>query len=215
MTESSELPVLIVGTTAAGRAAAAALQLKGRFIYGYLTLDANENRAEIDDLPILGQTNHPELQAIFTDGKTDYWVAVTDASLRLSLMRELLGLSKKLPLCVVHPTAWVDESADLAAGSLIGPGCLVGAGSKLEACCHLGLGVAIDAEVTLGSACTLGAGVVIGSGAHVGNHVFIGAGAVVGAGVRVGDGATIAPGAVVLRNADAGSQLVGNPAQPL
>ncbi len=215
MTDSIELPILIVGTTAAGRAAVGALQLKNRFIYGYLSLDANEHRAEIDDLPVLGGTANPELRAIFTDGKADYVIAVLKAASRLNLMRELLDLSKKLPLTVVHPAAWVDDSADLAAGCLVGAGSLIGAGVRIEACCQLGLGVSVDTEAVLASACTLGAGAVVGSGAQLGNHVSVGAGAIIGSNVRVGDGCVIAPGAVVLRDCDAGTQLVGNPAQPL
>lgn len=213
MADNQDLPVLILGVSPAGRTAASILILRERFIYGYLSLDPNETRAELDDLPILGALSNPELRGVLEGKKAEYFVAAPLAAQRESLMREMIALTQLLPLNVVHPAATMDATADLAAGNLIGAGAVIGAGVRMEAVNVLGMGVLVEAEVVIGAGCAFGAGAVVGAGARLGSRLHVGAGAVIQAGVQIGDEAVIAPGAVVLRDVAAGEQVVGNPAQ--
>jgi UDP-3-O-[3-hydroxymyristoyl] glucosamine N-acyltransferase len=87
----------------------------------------------------------------------------------------------------IHPTAFVDPTAELAAGVAVGPHAAILAGARLAA------GVAIGANATVGENVELGEGCVIGANATV-SHAVIGARTFVYPGARIGqDGFGFAP----------------------
>lgn len=80
----------------------------------------------------------------------------------------------------VHPSAWIDPSAELGEGVRVGPRAVIGAR------CRLGAGTAVHANVTLypdvelGTGCTLHAGAIVREGSRLGAQVVLQPGAVVG-----------------------------------
>jgi sugar O-acyltransferase (sialic acid O-acetyltransferase NeuD family) len=98
---------------------------------------------------------------------------------------------------VVSPTAYVDPSCRIGAGSVIAPGavltvdvvvgehCLVNIGATLSHDVHLAPFVTIGPGAHLAGRVRLGEGVFVGVGASISNDVTLASGVVVGAGATV------------------------------
>ncbi len=108
----------------------------------------------------------------------------------------------------VHPTAIIDESAQLADDVCIGPGCVVGARVKLEP------GVVLHANVTLFDDVVIGAGSVLWSGAVVRERCEIGSGCTLHCNAVIGaDGFSFVPapdGKGILRIPQIGTVKIGH-----
>lgn len=117
---------------------------------------------------------------------------------------------------------------------------VIGRGTKIGAFCdignvEIGSGCKIQAHVSISAGWKIGNNVFIGPGARMANDwhpsasnahfkplggivqddVSIGMGALIGPGVRVGKGVMIGMGSIVLKDVDAGTTVVGNPARPI
>ncbi|MBX3102086.1 MAG: hypothetical protein KF690_06240 [Bacteroidetes bacterium] len=205
-------PTLIIGIGSLAREVADILAESGTLVYGFLAPEATE-LTELGDLPIVGHLGDRTAQGLLADERHDYVIALEDNAQRAEVYKAVFDSVHKLPLTVIHPTATVAPSADLASGMILLAHVVIGAGCRLE---HLSLvrtGAIVESGASLESYCSLGAGVILGPEAQVGSHVQVGAGAIIHAGVTVEDEALLAPGAVVLRNVDAGARMAGNPAQ--
>lgn len=63
----------------------------------------------------------------------------------------------------VHPTALVDEGAELGEGVVVGPFCIVGPGVRIGARSELKGHVVIERDTTLGEECRIGYGAALGT----------------------------------------------------
>jgi len=81
----------------------------------------------------------------------------------------------------VHPTAWVDPSAELGEGVRVGPGCVVGPGVTLGPRCVLHAQVTVMAQSRLGPGCELWPGVVVRDRCVLGARCILHPGVVIGA----------------------------------
>ena len=68
-----------------------------------------------------------------------------------------------LPAASVHPSAWVDATAELGPGVSIGPFVVVEAGARIGAASRLGAHVTVGRDCVIGARCILHPGVVIGA----------------------------------------------------
>lgn len=131
---------------------------------------------------------------------------------RLEVMNDLMGVGLK-PITIVHPKAYLSDSAQLSDGVQILAMAAVSTDVKL------GKGVIINTSASVDHDCELSDGVHIAPGAHlageifVGKNVFVGTGAVILPRTYIGDDSIIGAGAVVLNDVDNGSVVVGNPAK--
>jgi UDP-3-O-[3-hydroxymyristoyl] glucosamine N-acyltransferase len=80
----------------------------------------------------------------------------------------------------VAPSASVDPSATIGAGSEIGPGAAIGAGAEIGAGCRIGPNAVIGAGVVLGDRCIIGAGASL-------SHCLVGARVTIYPGARIGE----------------------------
>jgi UDP-3-O-[3-hydroxymyristoyl] glucosamine N-acyltransferase len=80
----------------------------------------------------------------------------------------------------VHPTATVDESADIAPTAWIGPGAIVGAEVEIGPDVYIGPGTVIEPNCFIGKASRLIARVTLCRGTRLGQRVQINPGAVLG-----------------------------------
>jgi sugar O-acyltransferase (sialic acid O-acetyltransferase NeuD family) len=116
------------------------------------------------------------------------------------------------PATIVHPKAYVSESALVGEGSLVAPGAVIGAASELGAHVFVGRGALIGHHVRLGAGATLNPGANIAGNARVGDGAVIGMGALVSNGIEIGAGAIVAAGAVVVRPVEPLTRVQGVPA---
>jgi len=128
---------------------------------------------------------------------------------------ERLGLPARRWATVVHP------SVSIGAGSRVGPGSVLLAGTVLTADVTVGWHVAVMPQVVLthddrvGDYATIASGVRLGGGVVVDDGAYVGAGALVREGVKLGAGSLVGLGSVVLRDVPPEETWAGNPARRL
>ena len=119
------------------------------------------------------------------------------------------------PVILVHPRAWVAQSATIGDGAQICAMASVGEEVELGRQCLINTGAVVDHE------CRLGDGVHIMPGARLAGCVVLGVGAGIGAGatvlprITIGADARIGAGAVVTKDVAPGTTVVGIPAHAL
>lgn len=141
-------------------------------------------------------------------------VAIGRAERRMSLLDGLMAAGCMLPV-LVHPAAWVSQTATC------GEGTVIFAGAVIQADARLGRGVIVNTQASVDHDCVLADGVHICPGAHLAGNVrvgegsWLGIGCVVKQGVRIGKSVTVGAGAVVLHDVDDGLTVAGCPARPI
>lgn len=100
---------------------------------------------------------------------------------RVSLAR-LLEIFARPPFVTagIHPSAFIDPTAEIAADVFIGPLCSVGPNTKIGPGTKLVSGVHIGADAEIGPACLFFSGVCIGDRVRIGNRVTLKANAAIG-----------------------------------
>ncbi|MFL6513399.1 MAG: UDP-3-O-(3-hydroxymyristoyl)glucosamine N-acyltransferase [Chthoniobacterales bacterium] len=100
---------------------------------------------------------------------------------RVALAR-LLEIFARPPVVTpgIHPTAFVDSTAQLAANVHIGPHCTVGPRTQIGSNTTLVVGVHIGADVRIGEGCLFFGGVCVGDRIEIGNRVIVKANAAIG-----------------------------------
>jgi sugar O-acyltransferase (sialic acid O-acetyltransferase NeuD family) len=144
-----------------------------------------------------------------------YLIAIADPEARRRLS-EILTSQECAARTLVHPTATV-----MAAGTELGPGCLVMGGAYISSSVTVGAHVQVQYNATVGHDSVLEDRVTVLPGANVSGAVVLEAGVTVGSGAvvlqgrRIGAGAYVGAGAVVTRDVAAGLVVVGAPARAL
>ncbi len=113
---------------------------------------------------------------------------------------------------LIEPSARIGGQTELAAGSLVGPFCVISCDVKTGEDTVFTSHVTVGHDVRFGHCCHVGAYAFLGGGTVVGDHVTIHPHASILPGVRIGDGATIGAGSIVVRSVPAGLTVFGVPA---
>lgn len=133
---------------------------------------------------------------------------------RRALVERLVGEGRQLAT-IIHPSAVVARSAELAPGCVVFPNCVIGARTKIGAGTIVNRGVLLGHHTRIGSGCFLGPGANVAGGVTVGDGVYLAMGSIVRDERTIGDGATVGAGAVVVRDVEPGTTVVGLPARPV
>lgn len=113
---------------------------------------------------------------------------------------------------LVHPKAFVADSAELGAGSQVLASAVVAACARIGAACIINHQASIDHECRIDDGVHVGPGATLCGCVHVEKNAMIGAGAVVLPRVHIGQKSIVGAGAVVTRDVIDGVIVVGNPA---
>jgi sugar O-acyltransferase (sialic acid O-acetyltransferase NeuD family) len=127
---------------------------------------------------------------------------VVGSNLRRVLYESAVSKGFQFP-SLVHPTAFVDESAVLSQGVQIMAGAVIQPDVTLGCNTIINTGASVAAHVHIAPGATLCGNVQIGSGA------FVGAGATVIQGLALGEYAVVGAGTVMVRDLPADSILLG------
>ncbi len=136
--------------------------------------------------------------------------AVGDAGLR---RRWLQLVGDAAAPAVIHPSAIVSPSAEIAEGTFIGPGRIVNARSVIERGAIVNSGAIVEHDCVLGAFSHVAPGAVLGGGSVVGPEALVGVNAAVLPGVRIGARASLGAGAVALSDVPEATTAVGVPAR--
>lgn len=112
---------------------------------------------------------------------------------------------------LIHPTAFVCNTATLGEGSQVLAQAVVAANSKLGDACIINHKASVDHECILGNGVHLAPGATVCGCVTVGDNVMIGAGSVILPRLKIGPDSIIGAGAVVTKDVLPGSIILGNP----
>lgn len=157
------------------------------------------------------------LRRELTLGNNGPWqlvVAIGHNGTRLAMSREFLAQGVELAT-IVHPAAVVSRLSSVGPGSVVIAGATVNARSSVGLACIINTGAIVDHDSVIAAGVHICPAVALAGGVTVGELVTIGIGACVIQGRTIGDGAVVGAGATVIRDVEAHSTVVGNPARKI
>jgi sugar O-acyltransferase (sialic acid O-acetyltransferase NeuD family) len=131
-------------------------------------------------------------------------------ALRLELLDELARLGRATPR-LVHPTAWVAPSAQVAPGAIVHPSCCIDEGVDVGRGAVLHDRVTLSHDTKVGACAYLSPGVTTAGRVVIGARAFVGTGVVCADGVAIGADAIVGIGTVVTSDVPPGRSAIGNP----
>ncbi|GAB3930254.1 acetyltransferase [Larkinella terrae] len=134
-------------------------------------------------------------------------VAVGDNAIRHRLtqtVRHPYGIA-------IHPSAQVDSSVQIGAGSVVLHGAILQADTRIGSHVIINTGASVDHDCAVGDFAHVAPGAVLCGGIRVETGALIGAGAVICPNLNIGKWAIVGAGAVVIRPVPDYAVVVGNP----
>ncbi len=129
---------------------------------------------------------------------------IGDLAPRLKVFERLAEAGFTCP-AVVHPTAFVEASAQLAQGVQVFPHAYVGSAAQVGFGAIVNTGAIVSHDCALGDFTNISPGAMLAGGVQTGERVLVGMGATVNLGVKIGSGARVGNGATVKADVPAGS----------
>jgi acetyltransferase EpsM len=180
-------------------------------ILGFLDDDPAKQGKNVNRYPVLGSLSNryrlpPTTKFVLT-------VASAKRTSRTKQLVQVLGLTPDRVETLVHPLATVSRSA------VLGHGCVVMAGVRINSRVRLGDHVLVEGNAWLGVGTTVGNYVVVTHDASISGDCVLSEGCYVGANASIrgrtliGAWAVVGMGAVVVRDVPARTVVIGNPAR--
>ena len=192
--------LIIIGASGHGKVVADIAALIG--YKDIVFLDDDENIKECAGYPVIGKSTGAP------DGEV--FVAVGNAETRKRLME--LYKSRIQPV-LIHPSAVVAESVEVAAGSVVMAGAVINPGVKIGKGCIINTSSSVDHDCVVEEFCHVSVGAHLSGTVVVGTGTWIGAGATVINNVSICGGCIIGAGAVVIKDINEPGTYVGVPAK--
>ena len=195
--------ILIYGAGGHGQVVAEAAAAAGFTVLGFI--DDQAKPGDTTGLPLFN-VDDPRIAEV------PVILGIGDNMARRRLMEDLKASGREIAT-VVHPSAYVAESAVLSEGAF------VGANAVVNSSAYVGLGAIVNDGAILEHHCRLGdyahlaPGAVTGGEITIGDYALVGLGSRLISGVRIGDHATVGIGAVVLQDVRDNATVVGVPAK--
>lgn len=199
-TSAAGTSVLIIGGGGHARVVADAAEAAGMRIAGFLD-DNREAQLAAQSPRYTWQGGLPGSdRGVMPDG--GWIVGLGDVVKQRRRVLSVLSESgaEALPVNVVHPRAFVSESAVMGLGVFVGPCAVVHACAAVEHHAIINTGAIVEHDCHIGENTHIGPGAVLGGNVSVGSDCLVGLGSRVLPGVRIGRGSVIGAGAVITRD---------------
>lgn len=200
--------LLILGTrTFASEVADVAGDIPDVHVAGFVeNMDRDAAGTTLDGLPIHWIDDVAPLAA------THVAVCALSTTHRRTFIAQAAALG--LPFTtLVHPTARVSRSANLAEGAIINAGAIIAAHARIGRHVIVNRGALIGHHTALGDYVTVGPGANVGGCCTVAEATYLGIGAIVLDKISVGRHAIVGAGAVVTKDVPDRVQVMGVPAR--
>jgi len=178
-------------------------------IVGLLDRDLDSVDEEINGYKIVGSWN----DIASAKKQADYAViAVGDNQERKELYHLFRKANFRIPT-LIHPSAYVDDSARLGDGCVVCMGVLIGAQVKIGSNSIVNSGSIVDHECELGDHIHIAPGVRLAGRITIGEGTFLGIGTSIKDKVKIGKGVVVGAGSVVVSDLPADVMAYGVPAE--
>jgi len=189
--------LMIYGGGGHGKALIDLLRTLGTYHLVGVVDDGFPAGASVMGLPVLGgQEALADLYARGVRLAVNAVGGIGNVAVRIKVFQTLAQAGFSCP-AVVHPSAWVEPSASLAAGVQVFPHAYVGSESQVGFGAIVNTGAIVSHECVLGECVNISPGAMLAGKVQVGDGALIGMGVTVnlqvqiGAGARVGNSATV------------------------
>ncbi len=196
--------VLIYGAGGHGKSVLDLVRvLDGFEVAGFID-DALEPGATVMGLPVLGSAN--ELEDLHANGvhlALNAVGGVGDMASRVRVFKRLIAAGFDFP-SVVHPTAFVESSAELGAGVQVFPHAYVGSEARVGFGSIVNTGAIVSHDCVLSSFVNVAPATALAGGVHIGEGALIGMAVTVNLSVNIGRSARIGNSAVIKADVPSG-----------
>ncbi len=192
--------LIIIGASGHGKVVADIAVLNG--YKDIVFLDDDDSVKECAGYPVIGKSTEAP------DGEV--FVAVGNAETRKRLMEHYKG---RIQPVLIHPSAVVAESVEVAEGSVVMAGAVINPGVKIGKGCIINTSSSVDHDCVVEEFCHVSVGAHLSGTVVVGTGTWIGAGATVINNVNICGGCMIGAGAVVIKDINEPGTYVGVPAK--
>jgi sugar O-acyltransferase (sialic acid O-acetyltransferase NeuD family) len=178
-------------------------------------IDSQPDLKEVCGVPVIGGDD--QLVGLVSLGYTHFIIGVGSSkscARRTALFDQAIRAGLQ-PQSVIHPTAYVAQSASCGAGCQILPRAVVHTSARLAEHVLVNTAAVVEHDCSIGAHVHIATGAVVCGGVQIGAAAHIGAGAEIRQGIRIGSRALIGAGAVVIRDVEAETVVVGVPAREL
>jgi len=208
-----KLIAIIIGTNEEAKTAAEYLLERDAVIYGFLSENEQVEKSEFLGIPVLGFYEDKTYLTILKKPDVNYFIAVKEQEKRQKISQKIFNFTKKHPISIIHPTAYIAKSASLANGIMVGPFCSISEQVSIEADTIIGSHVVIGRHSTIDRGCDIQSGTVVGANVTIQKNVYIGLNATIYQSIKIEENAVILAGSVVFQNVKKTESVMGNPAQ--
>lgn len=172
-------------------------------------IDANRAGTTLCGYPVLGG-----LDAVAARPLPALAIAVGDNAGRQRVHGELLEAFGPLHFpCLIHASAVVSSFSTVGEGTVLMPGAVVGANTRVGRFCILNTRSSIDHDGTLADFASLAPGAVTGGHVHLGERAAVSIGATVKHGVTIGADSVVGANSYVNRDVPGHHVVYGTPAR--
>ena len=200
-------PIAVIGAGGHGKVVLATLRAAGHEVVGVFDEDPGRHGHRVLGVEVLGGLDRLEPL-----GVRRAVLAVGDNRARRELARRLDGSGVEWQ-SAVHPSAVVDGSVRLGAGSVVFAGAVIQPDSSIGAHAIVNTAASIDHDGELGDFVHVAPGARLAGGVEIGEGALVGIGAVVAPGRSIGAWAVVGAGAAVVRDVARETTVKGVPAR--
>jgi acetyltransferase EpsM len=189
--------ILVYGGGGHGKSLIDLLRALGSYRIAGIVDDGVEAGTRIMDLPVLGSST--VLAGLAEKGvrlAVNAVGGIGNISVRIQVFQKLAQAGFACP-AVVHPSAWVEPSASLAAGVQVFPQAYVGSEAQLGYGAIVNSGAVVSHDCRVGDYANISPGAILAGEVQVGPAALVGMGATINLQVKIGAGARIGNGATV------------------
>jgi sugar O-acyltransferase (sialic acid O-acetyltransferase NeuD family) len=148
--------------------------------------------------------------------ETEFFVAIGDNWTRHLVVEKIRTMIPEAVFATgIDPNAMVGSSVIIGSGTVIMPGVVVNACSKIGDFSILNTRSSLDHDAIMNDFSSLAPGVVTGGNVHIGKFSAIGLGAHIIHGIRIGEQVVVGAGSLVNKNLDSGKVYYGIPAKEI
>ncbi len=204
------LPLVLIGAGGHAKVVLSLARALGREVLGVCDPAlARDGVTRWRELPVLGDD---ETLAAWSSDQVELANGIGQlpqgTPVRLRVHERFTQQGFRFPV-LVHPAAYVDPSATLAAGAQVMAGAVLQADVTVDEATIVNTGARVDHDCHLGPHAHIAPGAVLCGSVTVDTGAFVGAGATVIQGIRIGKNAVVGAGVTLVRDLAPATRIVG------